>query len=89
MERFRGLPQKQHDAFEQIAVGNDRGHHNRTLAALERKGLIVSYREPLGGNLSRRYERIPLIMTHFQVPLPIHMEWCQWCEETTTTEENE
>ena len=32
---------RQREVFEQIAIGQDAGHHPATLAVLERKGLIA------------------------------------------------
>lgn len=73
MRRFRGLPRRQHEVFEQVAVNNDTGHHPATLAALERKGLIVSTERTLPG-------RFPVVIKDYAVPLPIHIEWCSWCD---------
>ena len=68
-KRFRGLPRKQAEVFEQIAVGNDGGHHPAMLEALQRKGLI-SFRE-------KKFFRT--IVQAPYVPIPIHVEWCEWC----------
>jgi len=68
-KRFRGLPKKQVEVFEQIAVGNDGGHHPATLGALQRKGLI-SFRE-------KRF--FGTVVQAPYVPIPIHVEWCEWC----------
>ena len=64
----------QHAVFEQIAVGNDRCHHPATLAALLRRGLIEKVGERVIG--------APPLQVHvpvYEVPLPLHMAWCEWC----------
>ena len=75
-KRFRQLPPKQSEVFEQVASGNSRGHHPATLLALCGKGLIEFHDAVLGkdhfGNI---IVKVPY------VPVPIHMEWCQWCSD--------
>ena len=68
-KRFRGLPKKQAEVFEQIVVGNDGGHHPATLEALKRKGLIGFAPKVFFG----------IVVQAPYVPIPIHMEWCEWC----------
>ena len=81
-KRFRHLPPKQQEAFEQIALMSDgSGFPRRTLEALERKGLIVGTDEPLYGSSGTVMDRIPMIVRRYQVPMPLHREWCQWCSE--------
>jgi hypothetical protein len=71
MKRFRDLPKAQSFVFEQIAINNDAGHHPATLKALMKKGLIEETRERQGAFSIFRYH----------VPIPIHMEWCNWCSK--------
>ena len=74
--RFRKLPKKQLEAFEMIAIGWRFGHHPATLKALEQKGLI-EYEEKILGR-----DRLgPIIVKAPFVPIPIHIEWCEWCAE--------
>jgi hypothetical protein len=65
---------KQIEVFEQIAINNSTGHHPATVKALERKGLVVLTERVLRGHP-------PVKVWEPQVPLPIHMQWCQWCAE--------
>lgn len=65
---FRNLLQEESDVFEQIAINNDMGHPPAVLKRLEVKQLIVKKVESNG-------------MKHYYVPIPIHIEWCQWCSE--------
>ena len=80
---FRNLPPAQLAVFGQIAVSLDGGHNPRTIDALVRKGLIVSVLEPLRDTPPGH----PVTYLHrYSVPLPIHMEWCQWCAGRPATE---
>ena len=66
MKRFRNLSKAQSDVFENICAGNDLGHSSKTLRELESKGLIEC-----SGHFTIRS----------RVPIAIHMEWCQWCDD--------
>ncbi len=57
--------------FEQIAIGQDRGHLLTSVARLVAMGLVVACR---GG---------------WEVPIPIHVQWCSWCSENITDEQLE
>jgi hypothetical protein len=79
-KNFRGLSDAQSAAFEQIAIINDGGHNLRVIQSLLAKGLIERRMESRGGGFHAfRYD----------VPLPVHVEWCEWCsrqpDETETT----
>jgi len=75
-KRFRGLPKKQAEVFEQIAVGKDGGHHPATLNALGRKRLIKFAEKTLRSDaLGAIIVQVPY------VPIPIHVEWCEWCAD--------
>ncbi len=82
MKWFRGLSGAQLRAFEDIAEdGEGAGFSPATLRALEAKGLIVGRVENIYGPTSAPIDRIPMRVTLYHVPLPIHMEWCQWCAD--------
>ena len=76
MKRFRNLSKAQYNVFEQICINNDAGHNERTLKALEKKGLIKCKMLPLkdGG-----FPPVEILRSY--VPLEIHQEWCQWCSD--------
>lgn len=78
MKTFRGLTKAQSIVFEQIAIGNDHSHSfgKKTLKTLEDKGLIFSVLAKLddGG-----YP--PVQIRKYRVPIPIHIEWCKYCQE--------
>lgn len=83
-----GLPAKQSEAFEQIALLSDGTEYARsTLKALEKKGLIVGTDEKVYGSGSGPIDRIPITVRRYHVPLPIHAQWCQWCADNFTEED--
>lgn len=71
MKTFRNLTPAQSRVFEQIAIGNDRGHNYRIINRLFAAGLID--REEVRDGYFHTWR--------YFVPLPLHMEWCQWCSE--------
>lgn len=78
MKRFRGLTEAQARVFEQIAVGNDRGHSRKTLTKLLSLGLITSNVVQLPPTPSCKF---PARVTRYDVPTNVHMEWCRWCSD--------
>lgn len=72
-----GLTKSQRAVFEQIAVGNSRGHSSKTIKKLlEKEAIIQTGREVLGRD---RFGEISVPV--YAVPLPLHIEWCEWCSE--------
>lgn len=80
---FDRLPARQRDVLGLVAIGQDGGHHPATLRALERRGLIVGYRE------HRRLDGLPLLVQRWEVPIPVHVVWCAWCSIHAPAEEAE
>lgn len=66
-----GLTKQQRSAFEQIATGNDTGIISITLEKLLAKELIEKI----------RYRKGSFSMYRYQVPIPVHMAWCEWCSK--------
>ena len=79
MARFRNLSESQSNVFELIAINQDWGHHPRTLEALEKKGLITKHEGVSYGSGNSALDRIPMKIYRYQVPLDVHIEWCDWC----------
>ena len=74
---------KQIEVFEQIGAGvTNPPAALKTLEALYRKGLIASQWEIVGRD---RFGEIK--MPRWFVPIPVHMQWCSWCDENATEEE--
>ena len=74
MKNFRNLTNTQSDVFEQIAVGNDGGHNPKVLDRLEKMGLLISKSQILS-------KCPPVMIKRYEIPIDIHIEWCQWCSE--------
>ena len=83
LDAIRGLSDAQRRAFDQCCINNGMGHNPRTMAALERKRLVVPHevvlREPTG--------RWPVTVIDYEVPLPVHITWCEWCAEQLDEDE--
>jgi phosphomannomutase len=71
---MNALPGAQQLVLSAIAIGHDRGHHERTLQALAGKGLIVGHRVLLPGTP-------PVEIVRWEVPLDVHIQWAAWCAE--------
>ena len=74
---------RQREVFEQIAVGNDLGHHRRTIDALTRKGLV----EQIGTRVLGRDALGAITIPIYEVPIPLHMQFCRWASENIDDEE--
>jgi hypothetical protein len=70
-----GCTKAQIEAFERIAVNMPANAQQRTLDALSALGLI-KYSERQGRDAFGSF----VIRTPY-VPVPIHMAWCEWCDE--------
>ena len=77
-----GMSKRQRAAFERIAINDDRRVHPATALALKLKGLIEFRTEIVGRDCFGLIE-----ITRYEVPLPIHMKWCQWCSENVKDDE--
>ncbi len=86
-QRFRNLTAAQEHAFELIAINQRPNCTPRTLAALVALGLITKHQRPIYGRGNSPIDRIPMLVDEYEVPLPIHAEWCTWCDEHYTDEE--
>ena len=71
----KGMPKAQIKAFEQIAINVKPHCSQATLDALLRKGVIIR------GTEKRRDKNVVYEVPSFYVPLPIHAQWCEWCDE--------
>ncbi len=71
-----GMTKAQRAAFELIAINEHPRATRSTFDALIKKGLIEERREVVG-----RDALGSVVATRYHVPLPIHMQWCEWCAE--------
>lgn len=72
-----GRSAAQRQAFERIAVSMPHGASRRTLDTLVRAGLIEYAGEAYAGRDAFGVFSVKV----YAVPLPVHMQWCQWCAE--------
>lgn len=72
-----GMTKAQKKAFEMIATGRDYGLHASSVDALVAAGLVLRLRDQIIGRDAFGAISVP----RYEVPLPVHMQWCQWCAE--------
>lgn len=74
----KGRSKVQITAFEAIATGQEPPPRQRTINALLNSGLIE-----LAGMRKIGEDRFGAIeLPEYQVPIPIHIQWCRWAAET-------
>lgn len=79
----KGMTKPQIEAFEEIAIGNALPVTFRgTIRVLENRGLIERTADKI---LQDELGKYPL--PQYQVPIPYHMQWCQWCSEQPESQE--
>lgn len=81
-KRFHGLTKAQEDALGLISIGQPPHASPRTLQALKDAGLIVERQKVIGAD---RFGMITV--PAYEMPIPVHMEWCSWCEENYPEED--
>lgn len=62
--------------FGLVAINQDLGHNERTLSSLVRKGYLEEFEQVI-----RQPGQLPLIVKRYEVPIPVHIRWCNWCSE--------
>jgi hypothetical protein len=83
IEVIKKLSKNQLHVFGLITIGQDGGHHPKTLEALLNKNLIASEEVTLADRFGK------FIYTRYYVPLPIHYAWCEWCAENYKPEDEQ
>jgi hypothetical protein len=79
----KGMTKAQIETFEQIAVGNALPPMSmKQIKALEANGVIH-----LAGNKILRDEMGSFSLPQYEVPIPVHMQWCKWCSEQPENQE--
>ena len=76
LESFSKLTETQRYVLGMCAISQDAGHHPRTLESLVKKGMLVARQENRDGHRVLRYD----------VPIGVHIIWCQWCSENVKKE---
>lgn len=72
----KGMSKAQRRAFELIAVNQSPSCKWDTIEELLRAGVIQQ-----DVSETRRDAMGVYTIPHFYVPLPVHMQWCEWCSE--------
>ena len=84
-EIIRELKPTDREVFEQIAIGNDRSHSPGEYLRLLKLGLIV-----ITGMRSIGHDRLGVIeVPIYEVPVNVHIVWCEMCSVLTTAECND
>lgn len=78
-KRFRGLTKAQEEAFERIACSMEPQCSPRTLQALMGKELVIRTETPEATAVGTFFRY------GYEVPIPVHMEWCSWCMDQVDT----
>jgi len=80
-----GLAQSTIEVFEAIAIGQTPPPRPVAIRTLLKRGLIECT-----GQREFHRDRFGVIMVpDYAVPLPVHMQWCQWCDETLPDDFND
>lgn len=77
----KGMTKAQRAAFEQITINERPTASHKTLLALRNAGLI-DYRDKVVGRDALGLITVP----EWFVPLPVHIQWCEWCSENVSDE---
>jgi hypothetical protein len=72
-----GRSAAQIETFEAIATSQKPPFRPSAIKALLRAGLI----EQIGEKVLGRDALGPIKVPVYEVPLPVHYQWCQWCAE--------
>ena len=74
-----GCTKRQIEVFEQIAAGQQR-EWSKSIEALIAKNLVAKDYEVVG-----RDHFGEITVPRYYIPLPIHIQWCQWASEQPDT----
>jgi len=79
----KGLTKAQRETFEAIACGQDFPYRPKTISLLLKKKAIVQTGEKIICQDAFGIVKVPV----FEVPMPLHLAWCQWCAENYSESE--
>jgi hypothetical protein len=83
MTYYKNLTKNQFEVLMQIAFGGGSFYHGgKIIDKLTKIGLIKKIGErPIYGKGSHPIDRIPIMIPVYEMPIPKHIEFCQWCSE--------
>jgi hypothetical protein len=86
-KNFRNLTNAQQKVLGDISIGQIPFCSPKTIQILLAKGLIEQRPDkPIYGKGNSPIDRIPLMVAQYEMPIQIHIEWCQWCAEQPDNE---
>ncbi len=81
-ETFKGLTSAQYNVFAQITINKQPYAARSTIEALLKKGLIVKIApRAVFGKGTSIFDRMPVLVEQYAIPISVHLEWCAWCAE--------
>lgn len=73
----KGMTKAQRQWFERIATGTHGSLvPKKTMAVLLERGLVEHI-----GNQKFGSGPLAVLVKEYDVPIPVHVQWCQWCSE--------
>lgn len=72
-----GMSRAEISAFEAIAINRPPNCSKRTIEKLLARGVIASQET----KMRFREDLPPSVVANFYVPLPVHIQWCEWAEK--------
>ena len=78
-----GITKVQRAAFERIAINEPPRAWGKTIDRLLERGLIQRGEDEVLGR--DRFGMI--VIPSYFVPIPVHMQWCQWASENFTEDD--
>ncbi len=76
-----GMTKAETDAFEAIAINLAPSCSKKTLTSLLERGLIMKQEK----RVSFRDGLPPSVVDEYYVPIPIHIQWCEWADQKHRT----
>jgi hypothetical protein len=82
-EYYKNLTKSQFEVLVQIAFGGESFYHSGAIIdKLMKMGLIWQVGEKaLYGKTNHPIDRISIMIPIYEMPIPEHIEFCQWCSE--------
>ena len=81
---LRGLGKSVREAFGLMTIGERPFISQKTMAAFLERGLIVRMPDKVLGRDAFGAIAVP----DYEIPISVHMEWCQWCADNFPDEDD-
>jgi hypothetical protein len=80
-KRFLGLTVAQERALSLIAINMHPFASPKTIQVLLDQGLIIKGERTIYGKGHTVFDRIPMVVEDYTMPIAVHYAWCKWCSE--------